>query len=136
MNTTKKTFIKFHQFSYKNSVLRFGYYGIKSSEFKGLRKNQVLHLEYFLKKQLRLIVPSKKVRIWNNIVTNLTVTKLSSESRMGKGKGKVYDYFTYIKPGQVLFEIEKINKQSWNSFFWKIYKQIGFKIKKIQKTNF
>jgi ribosomal protein L16/L10AE len=40
---------------------------------------------------------------------NSTLTSLSTESRMGKGKGAIYAKFCYIKPGQIIFEFSGIS---------------------------
>jgi ribosomal protein L16/L10AE len=40
---------------------------------------------------------------------NSTLTALSPESRMGKGKGSVYTKSCYVKPGQILFEFSGVS---------------------------
>ena len=133
-NFKKKTFNRIpSNLCNKNYILRFGYYGIKSCGFGKLTIEKSFYLHNFLEKHLKLLILFKKVRVWNRVSTNLTLTTLSSESRMGKGKGNIITQFTYIKPGQVLFEVEKINFKDWKKLFSKICGQIGFKIMYIQK---
>ena len=118
--------------TFNNHILHFGYFGIKSQEFGKLTLNQISYLNKILNNEFRLIT-KKKIKIWNKITVNLTSTKLSLGTRMGKGKGPVKEYFSYIKSGQILFEIEKITRQDMNNVFNKIRKKIGFKIKLINK---
>jgi ribosomal protein L16/L10AE len=40
---------------------------------------------------------------------NSTLTALSPESRMGKGKGSIYTKSCYVKPGQILFEFSGVS---------------------------
>ena len=118
--------------TFNNHILHFGYFGIKSQEFGKLTLDQIFYLNQILNNELRSIT-KKKIKIWNKITVNLTSTKLSLGTRMGKGKGPVKEYFSYIKSGQVLFEIEKITKRDINNVFSKIQKKISFKIKLINR---
>nr|YP_009114063.1 ribosomal protein L16 [Hildenbrandia rubra]AHB62126.1 ribosomal protein L16 [Hildenbrandia rubra] len=131
----KKTFSRSPKtFSKKHSNLRFGYYGIKSCEFTKIKSSRLVYLFRFLEKHIKLVITSKKIRVWNRVTINFTLTKLSSEARMGKGKGAIVDHFTYIKPGQILFELEKIKAQYWVRIFLKMQHRIGLKIKPVTKT--
>jgi large subunit ribosomal protein L16 len=47
----------------------------------------------------------KFVKIFIKVKPCLPITKKSSESRMGKGKGKFSIFIHNIKPGQKIFEI-------------------------------
>ena len=111
------------------SVLQFGFYGLKSCKFKKLTLVKAKYLQFLLEKFFKKIIISKRTKVWNRIVMNSTLTKLSSESRMGKGKGHIDTYFTYIKPGQILFEVEKIDIKDWKQISIKIHKQFGFAVK-------
>ena len=133
MNQRNKTHNKIPtNLTFNNHILRFGYFGIKSQEFGKLTLNQIFYLNKILNNEFRLIT-KKKIKIWNKITTNLTFTKLGLGIRMGKGKGSIQEYFSYIKPGQILFEIEKTTKQNIYDVFNKIQKKISFKIKLINK---
>ncbi|MDP2649582.1 MAG: 50S ribosomal protein L16 [bacterium] len=50
-------------------------------------------------------------RVWIRIFPDKPITKKPAETRMGSGKGEVYEYVTSIKPGRVLFEMGGIPKE-------------------------
>lgn len=49
-------------------------------------------------------------RVWIRIFPDKPITKKAAETRMGSGKGDVYEYVAVIKPGRVLFEMAGITK--------------------------
>ena len=118
----------------KTDVLYYGYYGIKSCQLNKLTLKNVDFLKKNLEKHFSFFLQKKKVKIWNKIVPNLTNTKISSESRMGKGKGSVVEEFSFIRPGQIIFEVEKIPLLLMKKVFVKVCKQLGFKVKLIVNT--
>lgn len=50
-------------------------------------------------------------RIWIRIFPDKPITKKPPETRMGKGKGDVYEYVARIKPGRMLFEMGGVSKE-------------------------
>lgn len=113
----------------KTDVLHYGYYGIKSCQFNKLTDKNIDFLKKLLEKHISFLAQKKKIKIWNKLVTNLTFTKISSESRMGKGKGPIIGKFTFVRPGQIIFELEKIPFSLIKKIFAKIYKQLSFRVK-------
>nr|WCH57920.1 ribosomal protein L16 [Hypnea nidifica] len=108
MNLHNKSHIKYNQkFNQSNSILRKGNYGIKSTSFGRLTERQIIFLKNLIIKSSRKTVKSKKsIKIWSKTILNFNLTKLSSESRMGKGKGSIYALGSFIRPGSILFEFE------------------------------
>ena len=49
-------------------------------------------------------------RIWIRIFPDKPITKKPAETRMGSGKGDVYEYVAPIKAGRVLFEMGGVGK--------------------------
>lgn len=49
-------------------------------------------------------------RIWIRIFPDKPITKKPAETRMGSGKGDVYEYVAPIKPGRILFEMGAVTK--------------------------
>lgn len=49
-------------------------------------------------------------RIWIRIFPDKPITKKPAETRMGGGKGDVYEYVAPVKPGRMLFEMGGIPK--------------------------
>lgn len=50
-------------------------------------------------------------RIWIRIFPDKPITKKPAETRMGSGKGDVYEYVAPVKRGRVLFEMSGISKE-------------------------
>nr|YP_009515579.1 ribosomal protein L16 [Kumanoa mahlacensis]AVK39531.1 ribosomal protein L16 [Kumanoa mahlacensis]UEQ11863.1 ribosomal protein L16 [Kumanoa mahlacensis] len=110
--------------NYKCHILKFGCFGIKAVDFGVLTKTENISLQRLLNKEIKLV--SKKfgtIKFWNLVFMNSTVTALSPESRMGKGKGSISTQFCYIKPGQFLFEFSGVSKQQ----MVQIYKVVKLK---------
>lgn len=49
-------------------------------------------------------------RIWIRIFPDKPITKKPAETRMGSGKGDVFEYVATIKPGRMLFEMGGVTK--------------------------
>ena len=49
-------------------------------------------------------------RVWIRIFPDKPITKKAAETRMGSGKGDVYEYVAVVKPGRMLFEMGGIAK--------------------------
>nr|QJH88485.1 ribosomal protein L16 [Pterocladiophila hemisphaerica] len=110
-------------------ILKFGLFGFKILSFLSLSQLQVNTLEKLIKFKLNKIIPNKqKVKIWNLIKLNKTMTKLNSESRMGKGKGLIMDKSTFLCPFYIIFEFDNITKKHLIETFNYIKNQISFPI--------
>nr|WCH57632.1 ribosomal protein L16 [Hypnea wynnei] len=108
MSLYTKSQIKYnYKYNQPNCILRKGNYGLKALSFGRLTETQLSFLKNIIVKSSKKIGNSKKsIKIWNKIVLNYNLTKLSSESRMGKGKGSIYTRAVFIKPGNIIFEFE------------------------------
>jgi len=49
-------------------------------------------------------------RIWIRIFPDKPMTKKPPETRMGSGKGDLFQYVAVVKPGRILFEMAGIDK--------------------------
>ncbi len=49
-------------------------------------------------------------RLWIRIFPDKPITKKPAETRMGSGKGDVYEYVAPVKAGRVLFEMGGVSK--------------------------
>nr|AVK39580.1 ribosomal protein L16 [Sheathia arcuata] len=96
--------------NYKCHILKYGSFGIKSITGGRLTELKLNILLRLLNKNLKFMSrKSNSIKFWNLVFMNSTLTSLSKESRMGKGKGAVYTKFCYIKPGQIIFEFSGIS---------------------------
>ena len=77
--------------NYYNHLLKSGTYGFKLLSSLQLTESQVTSIERILKSKLKKFsIQLQKVKLWKKFHLNKTLTKLSLEARMGKGKGSVY----------------------------------------------
>jgi len=51
-------------------------------------------------------------RIWIRIFPDKPITKKPAETRMGGGKGDVFEYVVVVKTGRVLFEMGAIPQET------------------------
>jgi large subunit ribosomal protein L16 len=120
--------------NYNSHILRFGDYGIKSCSFNSLTQLKLLTIEKLLIKSFKVICKgSNNIKMWNLIQMNSTLTRLSPESRMGKGKGNVYTTFSYIRPGQILFEFSGVSGIQANLFRRNLKTKIPFQTKLVER---
>lgn len=49
-------------------------------------------------------------RIWIRVFPDKPITKKPAETRMGSGKGDVFEYVAVVKPGRMLFEMGGVEK--------------------------
>lgn len=130
MKTHKLYKIKYNQ---NNSNLKYGQFGIKVVSFDKITQVKLNAIDRLVTNFLKNLTNNKKeIKIWKPIVFNFTLTKLSSESRMGKGKGSAYTKAIFLKPGTVLFEIKGITFLQVKEVFQFIEKNVSFKIKLIK----
>nr|AHX02543.1 ribosomal protein L16 [Sebdenia flabellata] len=116
-----------------NSLLKFGRYGIKVISFGRISEKQLKSIEWILLQKMRVVTSRKPIKFWNLVKLNLNLTKLSLESRMGKGKGNIYTKAMFLKPGIILFEFDKISDQHIFDVFTFIRKKIPAKVILVKK---
>ena len=85
-----------------------------------------------VQRKFKLTLGHKKNMIFSSSEFNDSLTKLSLESRMGKGKGSVYIKSKFFKPGTLLLEFTKLPKQYENELFTFIQKKIKLKLKLVK----
>ncbi len=103
----KKTFFKFKNLcSFNKHILKFGFFGFKIKITLTILQTQEEFFRLFVLKNLKLLT-SKKIKVFFFKNCFYSKTKLPSESRMGKGKGEIFDLFSYYKKGFILFELSE-----------------------------
>lgn len=120
---------------HSNNLLKYGQIGLKIINFKSISKNQFLALTNLLIKKLKKILQRKKIKTWNTLNFNKNLTKLNLESRMGKGKGPIYKQTVFLKPGNILLEIDNLKGKEINELNIYLKKTFFIKTLLIQKYN-
>ena len=100
-----------------------------------MTEKQMVSLERTLKSKLKKIsIQLQKVKLWKKIHLNKTLTKLSLEARMGKGKGSVYTKVLFLKKGSIIYEFKNIKSQQIKEVFNFLKKYFPIKIILIKKN--
>nr|YP_009476675.1 ribosomal protein L16 [Storeatula sp. CCMP1868]AVM81168.1 ribosomal protein L16 [Storeatula sp. CCMP1868] len=130
----KKTkFKKSHQKCFRtkettNLSLSKGNFGLKATQNKETNAKQIESVKkFFIKKSNRTI------KIWVNIFPHLPKTKKPLEVRMGKGKGNVEYWYSFVKTGKIVFEFDNLNKSLKHTIQKSGVQKLPFKTKLIFK---
>jgi len=92
--------------SINSSQLQYGSFGLKALYYCRLTISQLEATRKVISKKM-----NKIGKIWICKNPNLPVTKKPIAIRMGKGKGAVNYWASFIKPGMILYEIDHINSK-------------------------
>lgn len=90
--------------SIRGSVVNFGEYGLKAMTDGWVTSRQIEAARRALTHYTK-----RGGRIWIRIFPDKPITKKPPETRMGSGKGEVYEYVAVVRPGRILFEMGGIS---------------------------
>jgi large subunit ribosomal protein L16 len=92
--------------SIRGSHVDFGEYGLKATTDGWVSSRQIEAARRALTHSTR-----RGGRIWIRIFPDKPVTHKPPETRMGSGKGDVFEYVAVVRPGRVLFEMAGISRE-------------------------
>ena len=106
--------LKKQRLTHNKICLKHGSIGIRALEDFKLTFNEI--------ESVRKVISFnyKKIKIWFNVEFNLPVRSKSSESRMGKGIGKLKNWVFNVKKGSIILELDNVP----NYLISKIFKLI------------
>jgi large subunit ribosomal protein L16 len=90
--------------SVRGSELTYGEYGLRAMSSGWLSSRQIEAGRRALTHSIR-----RGGRIWIKVFPDKPITKKPPETRMGSGKGDVYEYVAVVRPGRILFEMSGVN---------------------------
>ena len=90
--------------SIRGSKVSFGDYGLKATTEAWVTSRQIEAARRALTHYTK-----RGGRIWIRIFPDKPITKKPPETRMGSGKGDVYEYVAVVRPGRVLFEMSGVS---------------------------
>ena len=93
--------------SIRGSVVSFGEYGLKATTVGWVTSRQIEAGRKALTHSTR-----RGGRVWIRIFPDKSVTKKPPETRMGSGKGDVFEYVAVVRPGRILFEMAGVSLES------------------------
>ena len=86
--------------SHRGSEVNFGQFGLKATTRGWVSSRQIEAARRALTHSTR-----RGGRVWIRIFPDKPITKKPPETRMGSGKGDVYEYVAVVRPGRILFEM-------------------------------
>ena len=73
-------------------------------------------------------------RIWIRIFPDKPVSKKPPETRMGSGKGDVFEYVSVVRPGRIMFEMGSVTLETAQAAMRLAAGKLPIKSKFIQKN--
>ena len=92
--------------AYRGTTLTYGEFGLTAEGMGWISSRQI-------ESARRAIThfTARGGRLWIRIFPDKPITKKPAETRMGSGKGDVYEYIAVVKPGRILFEMAGVTKE-------------------------
>lgn len=91
--------------SIRGSAVSFGEYGLRATTVGWVTSRQIEAARKALTHATR-----RGGRVWIRIFPDKPITKKPPETRMGSGKGDVYEYVAVVRPGRMLFEMAGVGR--------------------------
>lgn len=91
--------------AHSGNFVAFGEFGLLSEEMSWVTSRQI-------EAARRAIThyTARGGRVWIRIFPDKPITKKPAETRMGSGKGDVYEYVARVLPGRILFEMGGVTR--------------------------
>jgi large subunit ribosomal protein L16 len=129
----KQKFRKQFRGKMKGSAIRgsnvdFGEFGLKAMNRGWLSARQIEAARKAIVKYTR-----RGGKVWLRVFPDKPTTKKALGTRMGSGKGDIFQYVAVIKPGKILFEIAGVSLETANEAFKNASAKIPFKVKLVTK---
>ncbi len=114
LNQPRKTkFKKYHKgrlgsalCGLKSKGLELGCYGLQAKEGGYVKVRQLEAARQTISRHLQ-----RRGKIWIKIFPDWAITSKPTESRIGKGKGKVAHWVCRVRPGKIILEVSGV---SWS----------------------
>lgn len=91
--------------SFRGTKINFGEYGLLSEGMGWVTSRQIESA----RKSITHFT-QRGGRLWIRIFPDKPITKKPPETRMGSGKGEVYEFVAPVLPGRILFEMGGVSK--------------------------
>lgn len=92
--------------AYRGNSLAFGEFGLRAYESGNLSSKQIEAARRAITHFIR-----RGGRVWIRVFPDRPITKKPPETRMGGGKGDVFEYVAPVKVGKIIFEMSGIPEE-------------------------
>jgi large subunit ribosomal protein L16 len=93
--------------SIRGSNVDFGEFGLKAMTCGWVSSRQIEAARRALTHYIR-----RGGRVWIRVFPDKPVTRKPPETRMGSGKGDIYEYVAVVRPGRMMFEMSGVPMES------------------------
>ncbi|GFH18773.1 ribosomal protein L10e/L16 [Haematococcus lacustris] len=91
----------------KNTTqLKYGMYGIRALTDRRVAANTIEAVRRTLRRRIK-----KSAALWVRLQATVPVTAKPLGIRMGKGKGAIEYYACPVRPGQIIFEMDRVSRK-------------------------
>jgi large subunit ribosomal protein L16 len=115
--------------SYRGSNVDFGEFGLKAMGRGWLTARQIEAARKAITRYAQ-----KGGKMWIRIFPDKPITKKALGTRMGSGKGDIFEYVAVITPGRVLFELAGVDEETAKAAFTRASAKIPFAVKLVSKV--
>lgn len=92
--------------AHSGTEISFGEYGLRSESTGWVSSRQIESARRAITHYTQ-----RGGRVWIRIFPDKPITKKPAETRMGGGKGDVYEYVARVLPGRILFEMGGVSRE-------------------------
>ncbi len=93
--------------AYKGTTISFGEFGLLSEGTSWVSARQIEAARRAITHYTQ-----RGGRVWIRIFPDKPITKKPAETRMGSGKGDVFEFVAPVRPGRILFEMGGVSKET------------------------
>jgi len=93
--------------AYRGTKISFGEFGLMSEGTAWVTSRQIESARRAITHYTQ-----RGGRIWIRIFPDKPITKKPAETRMGSGKGDVFEFVAPVAPGRILFEMAGVTKET------------------------
>lgn len=116
--------------SYRGTEISFGDFGLLSEGTSWVSSRQIEAARRAITHYTQ-----RGGRVWIRIFPDKPVTKKPAETRMGSGKGDVFEFVAPVRPGRVLFEMSGVTRETAFSALRLAAQKLNVKTRIIEKGN-
>jgi large subunit ribosomal protein L16 len=116
--------------AYKGTTIAFGEFGLLSEGTGWISSRQIEAARRAITHYTQ-----RGGRVWIRIFPDKPITKKPAETRMGSGKGDVFEFVAPVAPGRVLFEMGGVTKDTAFAALRLAAHKLSVKSRIIEKEN-
>ncbi len=115
--------------AYRGNKIAFGDYGLLSQSAALVTSRQIEAARRAITHYIQ-----RGGRVWIRIFPDKPITKKPAETRMGGGKGDVFEFAARVLPGRILFEMGGVTKEAAHQALRLASHKLPVKTKIVDKT--